>query len=300
MKWSLAAAILWRLFGPVIPPRWRHPQQHPWQVPARTVFVGERELSVREAGRQDGPPVVLIHGLAGSSMAEWYKVAPILAKNFRLLMIDHRSHGLSDPERNRFEIDDVADDVAAIIDQLQLSPVALVGYSMGGAVAQAVAYRHPGLVGRLVLVATFSHHPRGWKEARLLGAVLTRAWERLTGTGTPEVRAGYLLATGAVSSEHARWLWEETHRRDPDAGAEASRALFRFDSRPWLEKITVPTLVVIPTRDQLVPAGWQRDLARRITGAETFEVDGGHHEIPWSHAELLAQRIENFLAAETG
>jgi 3-oxoadipate enol-lactonase len=223
------------------------------------MFVGDRELSVREAGPVDGPPVILIHGLAGSSMAEWYKVAPLLADRFRLLMIDHRSHGLSVAERGRFEIEDVADDIGSLIEQLDAGPVAAVGYSMGGAIAQALAYRYPALVSRLVLVATLSHHPPGWRQARQVAALLTRAWERATGTGTPEVRAGYLLATGAVAREHGRWLWEETHRRDPDAGAEASRALFRFDSRPWLNQIGSPTLVIIPRRDQSSrPAGNER------------------------------------------
>ena len=303
MKWlrrGLVAAVLWRLFGPVMPLPWPHPQRHPWRVPARTMFVGDRELSVREVGPVDGPPVVLIHGLAGSSMEEWYKVAPLLADRFRLLMIDHRSHGLSVADKGRFEIEDVAADIGSLIEQLDCGSVAAVGYSMGGAIAQALAYRNPALVSRLVLVATLSHHPRGWREARQLAALLTRAWERATGTGTPEVRAGYLLATGAVAAEHGRWLWEETHRRDPDAGAEASRALFRFDSRPWLSQISSPTLVVIPSRDQLIPASWQREMARHIVGAETFEVTGGHHEIPWTHAELLAQRIEKFLVAEIG
>lgn len=294
-RWGFAAAIAWRLFGPVLPPRWRKPQEHPWRVPARTLFVGDREFSIREAGPPQGEPIVLIHGLAGSSMAEWYKVAPILAEHHRLIMIDHRSHGLSVADRGRFEIADEADDAADILRQLELDRVTLIGYSMGGAIAQAVAYRHPEFVSRLVLVATMSHHPTWWKRARVAGAILARAWERLTGTGTPEVRTGYLLAVGAVAPEHGRWLWEETHRRDPDAGAEASLALFRFDSRPWIDRITIPTLVVVPTRDQLVPVSWQRDLAARIRGSEVYEIEGAHHEIPWTHAESLAQRILRFV-----
>ena len=298
MKWiwrGLFLAIAWRLFGPVLPPHWRKPQEHPWRVPARTIFVAERELSIREAGPLSGPPVVLIHGLAGSSMAEWYKIAPILAESHRLIMIDHRSHGLSIAERGRFEIADEADDVGDILRQLGISSAAVVGYSMGGVIAQAVAYRHPELVSHMVLVGTMSHHPKWWKHARIAGAIITRAWERITGTGTPEVRTGYLLAVGAVAPEHGRWLWEETHRRDPDAGAEASLALFRFDSRPWLDRINVPTLVVIPTRDQLVPASWQRDLADRIRNSEIFEIEGAHHEVPWTHADQLGGRILEFL-----
>jgi 3-oxoadipate enol-lactonase len=285
---------LWRMFGPVIPPRWRVGQVHPWKVPARTVFAGDREMSVREVGPVDAPVIVLIHGLAGSSMAEWYKVAPLLADRFRVVMIDHRSHGLSVPERGRFEIEDDADDVAVVIGALDLDPAGIAGYSMGGAIAMAVAYRHPHLVKKLALVGAMSHHPAAWKLGRSLGAVMTRGWERLTGTGTPDVRAGYLLAVGAVEPKHARWLWEETHRRDPDAGAAASLALFRFDGRPHLSRITAPTLVVIPTGDQLVPPDWQRELASLIRNSTIEELAGARHELPWTHAEQLAKLLGAF------
>ena len=126
----------------------------------------------------------------------------------------------------------------------------------------------------MVLIAAFSHHPQPVRALRVAGAVIARAWERLTGLGTPEVRSGYLLATGAVEERHARWLWEETHRRDTDAGTQASLALLRFDSRSWVGKIEAETLVVIPTRDQLVPPAWQYQLAASIGDPEVVERSG--------------------------
>jgi pimeloyl-ACP methyl ester carboxylesterase len=241
----------------------------------------------------------MIHGLAGSSMAEWYKVAPVLAERFRVVMMDHRSHGFSRLDRGRFEIEDLADDTAAVMNQLGLEEATIVGYSMGGTIAQALARRYPHLVARLVLVATMSHHPRPWRLARVVGTVLARGWERLTGTGTPEVRSAYLLAVGAVERQHASWLWEESHRRDPDAGAAASFALLRFDSRPWLPRLQVPTLVVIPARDQLVPKSWQYDLAALLPAAVIEEIEGARHEIPWSHPTRLATMIIGFAAGDT-
>ena len=292
----LSAFVLWRLLGPAIAPRWTVAQEHPWKIPARTVYAGDREMSVREVGPANGPVIVLIHGLAGSSMAEWYKVAPLLSGTFRVVMIDHRSHGLSVHERRRFEIDDEADDIAAVIEALELGPVGIAGYSMGGPIAESVAYRHPHLVERLALIASMAYHPPVWRLGRSTGAVITRAWERLTGTGTPEVRAGYLLAVGAVEPRHARWLWQETHRRDPDAGAAASLALFRFDGRPHLSKIAAPTLVVIPTKDQLVPPKWQRELASLIKDSEVELIEGARHEVPWSHPDSLAELLGGFFA----
>lgn len=294
MKWikaGLAAFFASRLFGPVLMPEFRPGQVHPWRIPGRTVYVGDMEFLVREAGPVDGPPIVLIHGLAGSSLAEWYRVGRLLAEEHRVILIDHRSHGLSPQSRGRFEVSDVADELAAILDVLDPGPVTVVGYSMGGSIAQSLAHRHPGRVQSLVLVATFSHHPPLLRFTRVVGLLITRAWERLTGAGTPEVRSLYLLATKAVEPRHGRWLWEETHRRDPDAGAQAAFAMLRFDSRDWIGRLGVPTTVVIPARDQLVPPAWQYGLAADIGDAEVVEVANGRHELPWTHPDLVAEVI---------
>jgi pimeloyl-ACP methyl ester carboxylesterase len=299
VKRFLLWVAVWRLLAPPIRPRFAVKQEHPWAVPARTLFVGDFEFAVRQVGPDDAPAIVMIHGLAGSSMAEWYKVGPVLADRFKVVMIDHRSHGFSRLDRGRFEIEDLADDTAAVMNQLGLEEATIVGYSMGGTIAQSLAQRHPHLVARLVLVATMSHHPRAWRLARIAGTVVARDWERLTGTGTPEVRSAYLLAVGAVERQHASWLWEESHRRDPDAGAAAGFALLRFDSRPWLPRLRLPALVVIPTRDQLVPKSWQYDLAARLPAAVIGEIEGGRHEIPWSHPAQLAAMILEFAAGDT-
>ena len=156
-------------------------------------------MSVREVGPPDAPVIVLIHGLAGSSMAEWYKVAPLLADRFRVVMIDHRSHGLSvHGARSASRSKTKRTTSPRSCESLDLEPVGIAGYSMGGPIAEAVAYRHPHLVKKLALVGAMAYHPTAWKAGRSVGAVITRGWERLTGTGTPEVRAGYLLAVGAV------------------------------------------------------------------------------------------------------
>lgn len=291
----LLAWVAWRGFAPVVTPRFRAPQEHPWRARGRTVFVGDQEFVVREAGPEGAPTVLLIHGLAGSSLAEWYRVAPALSERYRVVMVDYRSHGLGPVVRDRFEVDDLADDLAGVLDELGLGRVSVAGYSMGGAVAQAFAHRHPGRVERLVLIATLAHHPEPVRTLRLAGAILARAWERLTGLGTPEVRSGYLLAIGAVERRHARWLWEETHRRDVDAGAQATLALLRFDSRAWVGRIEADTLVVIPTRDQLVPPAWQYRLAGELKAPTVVELVGVRHEAPWTHPDRLLDAITTFL-----
>lgn len=295
LRWSIAGYALWRLLGPILQPRFRGPQEHPWRLAGRTVFVGDEEFLVRETGPEDGEPVLLIHGLGGSSLGEWYLIGPKLATSRRLIMIDHRSHGMSPDSHGSYEIEDLADDIAGVLDELGVGEVTALGYSMGGAIAQSLAHRHPDRVARLVLIATFAHHPESHQLARRAGAILTRAWERLTGTGTPEVRSGYLLATGAVDPSHAQWLWEETHRRNPDAGAQATFSVLRFDSRSWVGSLGVEALVIIPTQDFLVPPAWQRELANLMPQSHVVEVPGARHEVIWTHAEQVLEQIEAFL-----
>jgi pimeloyl-ACP methyl ester carboxylesterase len=294
-KW-LAGVLVVRALAPVVTPRFRQPQTHPWRQPGRTVFVADREFLVREAGPVDGPPVVLIHGLAGSSLGEWYQVAPALAETHRVILIDHRSHGLSALSRGRYEISEVADDIAGVLDQLGVARAHMVGYSLGSAIAQAFAHSFPGRVDRLILVGAFAHHPEPLRTLRASGSVLLRGLERILGIGTSDVRASYLLATGAVKAEHGRWLWEETHRRDVDAGAQATLAMVRFDSRDWVGKLEIETLVVIPTRDQLVPVDWQYELASLLKFPTVVELVGARHEVPWVHPERLTEEIERFIS----
>jgi 3-oxoadipate enol-lactonase len=258
------------------------------------VFVGDHEFLVRETGPPDARPVLLIHGLGGSSITEWYQIAPILARERRVIMIDYRSHGLSPVADARYEIEDVADEIGGILDEIGVGVVDVAGYSMGGAIAQSLAHRHPGRVRRLALIATFSSFSKGSALALWLGAMVTRAWERLTGLGTPEVRSTYLLATGAVERRHARWLWEETHRRHPDAGAQATLSLLRFDSRDWVGRTEVETMVMIPCGDQLVPPSSQYQLAALIPGAKVVEIPDALHEVVWTHPGLVAGELLAF------
>ena len=295
MKRLGALLVAFRLFGPVLKPRFREPQTHPWPLPGRTVFVGDREFVVRQTGPVGAPDIVLIHGLGGASLTEWYEVGPRLGERFRVTLIEHRNHGSAARFIDRYEITDLADDTAVALRAVGVESGTLVGYSMGGTVALAVAHRHPELVDGLVLIGTFAAHPPSWRLARQVGTYVVRAWERLTGVGTPEVRAGYLILTGAVAPEHARWMWEETHRRDVEGGAAASLALMRFDATAWIGSLAVRTLVVVPTRDQLVPPRWQYGLAGMIPNSRIADVDGGRHEVPWTHPGLLVDEISAFV-----
>ena len=127
-------------------------------------LAGRGRTFVRDlAGPPGAPTVVLLHGLLATADLNWSGAYAALGAHFRVVALDHRGHGRGIRPRQRFRLEDCADDVAAVADLLGLNTFVAVGYSMGGPIAQLVWHRHPDRVDGLVLCATsrnFRGHPR--------------------------------------------------------------------------------------------------------------------------------------------
>src|SRR5262249_2343479 len=155
--------------------------------------------------------------------------------------------------------EECADDLAAILHSLDAGRVIVVGYSLGGLVAQVFVRRHPQLVAGLVLCATAGKFDV--PTARGLGRVLERA---ARGVPEPVRRAAMLalLAPRSVRSERGRWLMDEVRRHDTRAVLDAVAEAARFDSRSWLGASECRAAVIVLQDDATVAAESQRDLAR--------------------------------------
>ena len=292
---ALGVWALWRLFGPEVPPRFKGPQERPVDVPGRTVSVGRSEFLVRETGPADAPPVVLLHGWLYDSLATWHRVLPHLSADHRVVMIDLHNHGKSDRTRGRFDIEDAADEVALVMARLGLGGVPVVGYSMGGMVAMALVNRHPGLVSRVVLGATASRPVDRSRWLTIPGFLAGRAVARFDRLGLPRLSHRFLLRVGAVEERHSAWLWDQLLDRDPDLYYESGFAILRFDFTDRAKFVDVPTLVVIPTRDQLVYPRLQYATAASIPGAEIAEIVDAGHEAVLTHATEMAKAVREFV-----
>jgi pimeloyl-ACP methyl ester carboxylesterase len=170
---------------------------------------------------------------------------------------------------------DCAADAAAALRELGASPAVVVGYSMGGAVAQLVARDHPDVVGGLILSGTAQH----WQDPRTRRVFRAMGLLGLTLSLAPRAtwRAGFKRA-GIRPSSHTAWLQSELMRHSARDIAEAGRELGRFDSRPWLKTVRAPIAVVITTEDDVVPPHKQRALAAAAGGA-VFEAPVNHLEL---------------------
>jgi len=118
---------------------------------ARTVRIHGHDVSYRMAG--EGPAILLIHGIAGSSTT-WRAVMPALAENYTVIAPDLLGHGHSAKPRGDYSLGAYASGIRDLLAVLGRERVTLVGHSLGGGVAMQFAYQFPEWAERLVLVAS--------------------------------------------------------------------------------------------------------------------------------------------------
>jgi pimeloyl-ACP methyl ester carboxylesterase len=244
--------------------------------PARTVHVpGRGEMFLRDTGG-DGPPLMLLHGWIGTADLNWAGAyGDLTDAGYRVLAIDHRGHGRGLRPLVPFTLADCAADAAGVLRTLDLAPAIVVGYSMGGAIAQLVARDHPDVTAGLVLSGTAQHWQdpetrRVWRTMGALGLSMSLA-------PSATWRRGF-RRLGIPESPRTVWLQSELMRHSARDIAEAGRELGRFDSRPWAGSIRAPSAVVVTTLDGAVRPFKQHELATAL-GALVFEAPITHLEV---------------------
>ncbi len=248
----------------------------------RVSLPGRGTTFVREvAGPPGAPTLLLLHGWLASGGLNWFRAFETLGTDFHILAPDLRGHGRGVRSSSAFQLGDCADDVAALLDTLAVGPVLVVGYSMGGPVAQLLARRRPELVAGLVLCATAPHFTLGLALARPIDGVLgVAATGARLGGRVAHVPSAPLRALRSRRPSRPRdfvqWTVDEFRRHDVRHLFEAARAASAFDSRSWLREVDTPSAVVVTTRDRLVPPHQQLQSAALIERASVYEVDGGH------------------------
>ena len=264
--------------------------------PARTLIVpGRGELFLRDTGG-DGPMVMLLHGWMADADLNWCGAyGDLAAAGYRVLAIDHRGHGRGLRQMSDFRLADCAADAADALRHLNAAPALVVGYSMGGAIAQLMVRDHPETVAGLVLSGTAQH----WQDPRTRRAFKALGAFGLALSVAPRATwgAGFRRA-GLRNSPETAWALAEMMRHSARDIVEAGRELGRFDSRPWLRPLPIPAAVVLTTRDELVPPGKQRQLAQALQ-APVFEAPISHLEIT-SNGQAYNPALLQALAAVGG
>jgi len=229
-------------------------------------------LSFSEIG--DGRPLLLMMGL-GADRSAWDRHAGHWSTAFRCLAVDNRGAGASPAPVGPYSTAEMADDYARVLDAADVETADVVGISMGGAIAQEFALRHPDRVGRIVMTATWSRSTpyldgvldvlasarRRFDVATYVTALQTVIW-------TPDA---FLGEAEALAQDRTGPL-----AVDADAFDAQVAACRNHDAADRLGEIRAPVLVTAGAVDRFVPVQLSREVAAAIPHADYEEFSTGH------------------------
>jgi len=265
--------------------------------PFEKLRVDEAQIAYRRIG--NGRPLVVLNGFAATS-ADWDPTfIERLASSNGLILLDNRGIGHSTDNGGAFDIAQLADDVLRVVETLGIERVNILGWSMGGFIAQTIALQRPGRINKLILLST----DFGGAEADLAS---TEVWSQLIDTsGTPNEQARRLLSLlfprdvaesiyrefgGVVAAARAQLSPDLVNRQ-----AAAMDAWHRTGIGNRLHEINVPVLVATGTADIVIPPSNALKLVNAISGAWLAQFSGGGHAFMAQYPRPLADLINSFL-----
>jgi len=228
------------------------------------IAVNDVQLYYESHG--SGAPLVVLGGL-GLDVSEMGKLTGPLAERFRVIAVDNRGTGRSAKPPGPYAIEQMAADVAGLMDRLHLPRAHLAGISLGGRIAMALALDWPERVDRLVLIATSP-------------CAAGRRWL---------VRAGMMVADLPMLRGH--------HRQPRHAIRAQFDATTRFDCTSRLGHISAPVLILHGKSDYIAPVALAEQMTALIPHCRLVLIDGGHLAPLLTQHRRLVSEIGAFLAA---
>jgi len=239
---------------------------------------GRGIIQVRDIpGPANAATIILLHGLAVTADLNWCKHYELLATRYRVVSYDHHGHGSGLRLRKKFSIADVADDVVRVADALKIDKFTPVGYSLGGAVAQTVARRHPERVQGMVLAATSNKFVNSRYSSRLF--LVLKNLARLS-TYAPKTLSRVLVEKfygDKLPANLDPWVIPQLLGHDWTTVAWAGVEAGRYDSSAFLPGLSTRSSVLVTAKDTVVPLDDQERLFSLLKGdKKMFRVDGNH------------------------
>jgi len=256
------------------------------------------ELYVKDWG--EGRPVVLIHGWPLNADSWEYQSLALTEAGFRVITYDRRGFGRSGQPFKGYDYDTMADDLASVMDALDLRDATICGFSMGGGeVARYIARHGTAKLRQAVLISSIVPFMKKTDDNQ--NGVPEDVFTQMK-DGIRKDRPGFMkdffpgFYGKDVSDSILHWTWSMAMMASPKATLDCIDAFGHTDLRPSLEKFDIPTLVIHGTGDEIVPidtAG--RAAAKAIKGATFKEYDGAPHGLLATHAEQVNRDLIDFL-----
>ncbi|MCU0311444.1 MAG: alpha/beta hydrolase [Acidimicrobiales bacterium] len=246
-------------------------------------------------GRADGPPVLMVQGLGADSRG-WLRQRGMISREYRGIVFDNRGVGRSDVPPGPYDLEVMAADAVAVLDDLGLESAHVMGASMGGIIAQILGVRYQSRVRSLTLACTGCRH-LPWRRE------LLAEWEETA--RTKGMRALVDLAARWLMGPRSRFrLWPVVGvlgplalNVTPAAFCAQIDAILALDDklRFELDAIDVPTFVIVGSQDILTPIGDSELLSEMIPGSELVIVTGGAHGFMVENAGRFNDAVRDFL-----
>lgn len=270
-------------------------------VPTSTINVGGVPFVYRELGSDSGVPVIFLHHLM-AVLDDWDpRVIDGIAEQHRVIAFDNRGVGASGGSVPH-TIEEMGRDAIAFIRALGLKKVDLLGFSMGGAVAQMVALQAPDLVRRIILAGT---GPRGGGGIDEINRVAVIAYLKAALTLSDPRNFLFFPRTPdgkRAAKDYFSRLKEHTENRDQPISLQARSAQLKaiknagLSAPDDLSAITQPVFVANGDHDLMVASSLSADMARRLPNAKlTIYPDSGHGGV-FQHHRTFVPAVLDFLA----
>lgn len=261
---------------------------------AATLSKPALHYTVRKA--RNGAPrrtIVLSHAL-GCDLSMWDTLANELAAENDVIAYDHRGHGSSDAPNSLYTMEELADDAARLVRELDCGPVVWIGLSMGGMVGQELAIRHPELVAGLVIANSTSGYPEevraAWQQRietvrnsgieAIADAVMQRYFH-------DDFRANQAAAVAAFRKRLVT--------TDAEGYVGCCNAVGTVDTTSRLPQVKAPTLVIAGALDQGAPVSMSETMAQGIPGARLVVLEDASHLAVAEQPEAFEQAVTQFL-----
>jgi aminoacrylate hydrolase len=257
------------------------------------IHAADGEIHFETHGR--GAPVLLVPGLGGVG-SYWNPNIPAFSREHQVVIHDHRGTGQSSRSLIRYSVDQMTDDLIAVMDHLGIEKAHLVGHSTCGAIGQTLAITRPERLLSLTIYAS-------WTKA---DPFFRRVFEARRTLMTNASAAAYVRST-PIFLYPDWWINEniaalEEHEKVVIAGFPAAEiitsridAIVNFDRTNALGSIKAPTLVICAKDDILTPPYFSRALAQSIPGAQLIELEQGGHCASETNVAAFNEAVLGFI-----
>lgn len=257
------------------------------------------EGSIYTISRGEGPAVLFSHGVT-LDVRLWFKQFEELPeRGLRVVAFDHRGHGLSECGTSGHSVENLGEDLKAVIEGLDLRDVTVVGQSMGGVAAQSLAINHAKFAAKrvrgLVLMSTLAKtHLSGSRRMR---CAIERATEGKLDAGAlmTQPNLGFLLARIGFGRDpqpsHVELTRQMIAACERDQSSPAIRALLGLDLTEALPNVSLPTLVMSGSADLIAPPSESRRIAELVPGARLEVFKGAGHMLMFERTEEVNDLI---------